>query len=220
MLRCRQRAGLFQAGRRGAAAGQKHSGISLRMARRPKGFSGERRSAFFGFQMTPTERRNLEQGAEAHRLLLAEFVRVCLPLGGASNDNGRRRASRPRPWPLVGDLGRIGNNLNQSSRAQKSFCRARDGGGYQSACQTDGAAATSDARRRSSTTIAGLSGARASGKRRGTAERRRRVRELFLEPQKPRFSHPPPIVRLLPGIALASFQGKRCVCIYKIPLST
>ena len=131
------------------------------MARRPKGFSGERRSAFFGFQMTPTERRNLEQGAEAHGLLLAEFVRTCLPLGGAAKDNGRRRAA-PEAVALVGDLGRIGNNLNQSSRAHKSFCRARRRR-ISISLPNRWSAATSDARRRSSTTIAGLSGARRAG---------------------------------------------------------
>ena len=82
------------------------------MARRPKGFSGERRSAFFGFQMTPTERRRLEEDAEAHGLLLAELVRLRLRLEGPANDNRPRRAV-PETVALVGDLGRIGNNLNQ-----------------------------------------------------------------------------------------------------------
>jgi Bacterial mobilisation protein (MobC) len=82
------------------------------MARRPKGDEGERRTEFFGFQMTPTERRKLEEEAEARGMLLAEFARLRLRLEGAANDNRSHRAA-PETVALVGELGRIGNNLNQ-----------------------------------------------------------------------------------------------------------
>jgi hypothetical protein len=83
------------------------------MARVRATYVGERRTAYFGFQLTPQERRNLERHAEERGMLMAEFVRSHLPLGAPANDAGHQRRRAREIADLLGALGRIGNNLNQ-----------------------------------------------------------------------------------------------------------
>src|SRR6516162_6226960 len=47
------------------------------MARLRTTYAGERRTAHFGFQLTPSERAELESRSEDRGMLLAEFVRAC-----------------------------------------------------------------------------------------------------------------------------------------------
>ena len=86
------------------------------MARLRATYAGERRTAHYGFQLTPSERADLEQRAEAQGMLLADFVRACCLLNHGA---GEAWASRPRlaeATALLGELGRVGNNLNQLAR--------------------------------------------------------------------------------------------------------
>lgn len=95
------------------------------MARHPGDFIGERRSAYFGFQLTPSERRNLERRAEQNGMLLAEYVRQYLPLGVPRRN--RRQAQRSLDGTaLIGELGRIGNNLNQLAKHANQTSRMPD----------------------------------------------------------------------------------------------
>ena len=48
-----------------------------KMARLRATYGGERRTSHFGFQLTPSERTDLERRAEERGMLLAEFVRAC-----------------------------------------------------------------------------------------------------------------------------------------------
>jgi Bacterial mobilisation protein (MobC) len=84
------------------------------MARHSKEYAGERYSAHLGLQLTPRQRRNLENGAEASGMVLAEFVRSYLPLGQAAARGVCKRCQ----W-AIGDLAleinRVGVNLNQLS---------------------------------------------------------------------------------------------------------
>jgi hypothetical protein len=82
------------------------------MARLRANYSGERRTEHFGFQLTPSEKTELERRATEQGMLPAEFVRASLSLGGPPvADAGMRRD--PATRELVGALGRIGNNINQ-----------------------------------------------------------------------------------------------------------
>jgi hypothetical protein len=93
------------------------------MARLRATYAGERRTAHFGFQLTPTERMDLEHRAEAQGMVLAQFVRACCLL---NNGSGGIPAARPRmrdATALLGELGRVGNNLNQLARhANRTGC--------------------------------------------------------------------------------------------------
>jgi Bacterial mobilisation protein (MobC) len=86
------------------------------MARTRTDYIGERRTEYFGFQLTPTERRNLVRGAEERGMLMAEYVRGYLPLGTLPNGTNHQQRRPPETVALVGELGRIGNNLNQLAR--------------------------------------------------------------------------------------------------------
>lgn len=58
------------------------------MARRPKGYEGERYSEFLGLQLTPSQRRSLDNAAEASGMVVAELVRSYLPFGGSRVSRG------------------------------------------------------------------------------------------------------------------------------------
>ena len=81
------------------------------MARLPANYSGERRSAHFGFQLTPGEREELKRRAKAQGVLLADYIRkrcgLDAPATPAAHIHPRDVAA------LMAELGRIGNNLNQ-----------------------------------------------------------------------------------------------------------
>jgi len=83
------------------------------MARTRADYVGERRTDRFTFQLTPTERHVLERGAEERGLLMAEYVRSHLPVALLPNGTNHQRRRSREIVALVGELGRIGNNLNQ-----------------------------------------------------------------------------------------------------------
>jgi hypothetical protein len=95
------------------------------VARHRRGFAGERRSEFFGFQLTPTERGYLERLAEASGMLKAELVRFYLPLGRPGNEPEWRRRD-PDTAALVRELSRIGNNVNQLAHQANETGRLGD----------------------------------------------------------------------------------------------
>jgi len=82
------------------------------MARHGKDYAGERYSEHFSFQLTPRQKRNLDNAAEASGTVLAEFVRSYLPLGAAAPRGVCKRCQ----W-AIGDaaleINRVGVNLNQ-----------------------------------------------------------------------------------------------------------
>lgn len=87
------------------------------MARLKATHTGERRTAHFGLQLTPSERADLERRAEARGLLLAEFVRACCFLTPPKEADTPRRGTRDATGlALVAELGRVGNNINQLAK--------------------------------------------------------------------------------------------------------
>jgi hypothetical protein len=91
------------------------------MARLRRGYKGERRTEFIGFQVTPTERQNLDRLAEQGGMPKSELIRFYLPLGPDSkprqdivgNDNKEWRRAEPWKVEAVAAINRIGNNINQ-----------------------------------------------------------------------------------------------------------
>ncbi len=88
------------------------------MARLKKGYEGERYTAHFGFDMTPTMRAALDRKAANAGLPLAEFARRTLL---ADRAGPAPAPSRPSLDPktataLLGELGKIGSNINQMAR--------------------------------------------------------------------------------------------------------
>ncbi len=86
------------------------------MARYDDAYAGERRTAHVGVQLTPSERRDLQEAAEREGARLSEYVRgLCLrrsPVAGVVA--GTRR--NPEAKALMHELAAIGNNLNQLTR--------------------------------------------------------------------------------------------------------
>jgi hypothetical protein len=86
------------------------------MPRYRKDYTGERRSTSINFQLTPTERKQIEAAAKAAGARLSEYAReLCLRrstvaaiiAGVSRNPEGRA---------LLRELAAIGNNLNQLAR--------------------------------------------------------------------------------------------------------
>jgi hypothetical protein len=86
------------------------------MARLRATYAGERRTAHFSFQLTPSERVDLARRADDRGMVLAEFVRACCLLNHGAGENGATRPRLPEATALLGELGRVGNNLNQLAR--------------------------------------------------------------------------------------------------------
>lgn len=86
------------------------------MARYEDAYTGERRTVHLGVQLTPSERRELEEAAERAGARLSQFVReLCLRRGGvAGTVAGTRR--NPAAKALADELRAIGINLNQLAR--------------------------------------------------------------------------------------------------------
>jgi Bacterial mobilisation protein (MobC) len=87
-----------------------------KMARLRATYAGERRTSHFGFQLTPSERVDLERRAEDRGMVLAEFVRACCLLNHGAGEAPGSRPRLPEATALLGELGRVGNNLNQLAR--------------------------------------------------------------------------------------------------------
>lgn len=86
------------------------------MARRRRNDVGEKRSAFIGFQVTPSERTKFEAAAAATGATLSQHAReLCLRRSGRPQVvAGTRR--NPESRELLNALMAIGNNLNQLSK--------------------------------------------------------------------------------------------------------
>jgi Bacterial mobilisation protein (MobC) len=81
------------------------------MARYRKQDAAERRTAFFGFQLTPTERAKLERRAAASGLHLSEYCRRM-----ALSDAREPAPAARDPAALRGiraEIAHVGNNWNQ-----------------------------------------------------------------------------------------------------------
>jgi hypothetical protein len=86
------------------------------MARYELAYSGERRTAHLGVQLTPSERQGLAEAAEGAGARLSDYVRsLCLQRSAAAGlVAGTRR--NPEAKALMFELTAIGNNLNQLAR--------------------------------------------------------------------------------------------------------
>lgn len=89
------------------------------MPRHRKDYSGERRTAFVGFQVTPSERAGLEEAAKLAGTTLSQLSReLCLRRAPPTVAGVRRD---PQLKALLGELTAIGNNLNQLSRMSNTM---------------------------------------------------------------------------------------------------
>jgi hypothetical protein len=84
------------------------------MARYDRGFDGERRTAFLGIQLTPTERADLDAAAHEVGAPVSAFARELLLRRGATVVASTRR--NPEAAKLMRELNAIGNLLNQIAR--------------------------------------------------------------------------------------------------------
>jgi uncharacterized protein (DUF1778 family) len=83
------------------------------MARYAKSDISERRTASLCLQLTPSERAELEAGADAAGTSLSQYVRdLCLRRAGAGTVVAQTRRN-PEARTLAYELKAIGNNLNQ-----------------------------------------------------------------------------------------------------------
>jgi mobilization protein NikA len=94
-------------------------------------YAGERRTSHFGFQLTPSERMDLERRAEDRGMVLAEFVRACCLLNPGAGETAGTRPRLPRTTALLGELGRVGTT-SISSRATPT---CRDACRKQASCE-------------------------------------------------------------------------------------
>jgi hypothetical protein len=86
------------------------------MARRKREDRGEKRTAFIGFQLTPSERAALEHGAAKVGASLSQHAReLCLRRSGGAQIVAKTRRN-PTAAALMAELAAIGNNLNQLAR--------------------------------------------------------------------------------------------------------
>ena len=86
------------------------------MARYARSDDSERRTASLCLQLTPSERAELEAGADAAGTHLSQYVRdLCLRRAGAGAVVAQTRRN-PEARVLAHELNAIGNNLNQLTR--------------------------------------------------------------------------------------------------------
>src|SRR3954454_2600763 len=103
------------------------------MARYEKSYTGERRTEFVGFYVTPTERAALDAGAALHGATMSEYARDLLMsrAGAAYAATSRRR--NPEAKAIIDamnaaghELQAIGNNLDQIARPLNATGDLRD----------------------------------------------------------------------------------------------
>jgi hypothetical protein len=83
------------------------------MARYQGGYRGERRTAHFGLQLTPSERAFLEKQAKRRGMGVAEYVREkCFKRPDKEPEVKRDPVSKE----LIHEFRALGNNLNQLAR--------------------------------------------------------------------------------------------------------
>jgi mobilization protein NikA len=71
-------------------------------------YAGERRTSHFGFQLTPSERVDLERRAEDRGMVLAEFVRACCLLNHGAGETAGTRPRLPEGDRTAGRAGARG----------------------------------------------------------------------------------------------------------------
>jgi hypothetical protein len=81
------------------------------MGRYARHDDAERRTAFFGFQLTPDERAELDAAARRQGATPSAYARECLFRRSAAIVAATRR--NPEAAALLRELSAIGNNLNQ-----------------------------------------------------------------------------------------------------------
>jgi uncharacterized protein (DUF1778 family) len=103
------------------------------LARYNRSYAGERRTEFVGFQLTPSERDELEAAAASQGAILSDFAREMLFRRAAAVVAATRR--NPEAHALFSalvaagnELNAIGNNLNQIARHLNSGGDLRDWG--------------------------------------------------------------------------------------------
>jgi uncharacterized protein (DUF1778 family) len=84
------------------------------MARYEKTYAGERRSAFLGLHLTPSERAELDSAAAVQGASVSDYSRELLFRRSAAVVAGTRR--NPEAAALARQLSALGNNLNQIAR--------------------------------------------------------------------------------------------------------
>jgi hypothetical protein len=103
------------------------------MARYDRAYAGERRTEFVGFQLTPSERDELETAATEQGASLSAYARELLFRRSAAVVAATRR--NPEARALMQELNALGNNLNQIARALNSTGDLRDWGELREALQ-------------------------------------------------------------------------------------
>ncbi|WP_158920912.1 plasmid mobilization protein [Acidisphaera sp. S103] len=101
------------------------------MARYGRAFDGERRTAFLGVQLTPTERAALEADAKRQGAQVSAYARELMFRRSAAVVAGTRRnpdasALMARLEQLAEELSRVGNNLNQIARQMNTTGELRN----------------------------------------------------------------------------------------------
>jgi hypothetical protein len=94
------------------------------MARYEKTYAGERRTAFVGLHLTPSERAELDSAASLQGASVSDYSRELLFRRSAAVVAGTRR--NPEASTLARELSAIGNNLNQIARHANATGELRD----------------------------------------------------------------------------------------------
>jgi hypothetical protein len=124
-----QRDGLFLWNKpldpRGAAA----------MPRYERNYTGEKRTEFLGFQLTPSERRQIEDAAKEAGVRLSDWARDLLLARSTEAAMLRARRRNPEAAAIMraldaaaSELNAAGNNLNQIARHLNTTGELRDWG--------------------------------------------------------------------------------------------
>ncbi len=94
------------------------------MGRYARSDATERRTAFIGIQLTPTERDELDAAAMRQGATVSAYTRECLFRRSAAIVAATRR--NPEAAALMRELSAIGNNLNQIARQLNTTGEMRD----------------------------------------------------------------------------------------------
>jgi hypothetical protein len=94
------------------------------MARYARADATERRTAFIGIQLTPSERDELDAAATKQGATVSAYTRECLFRRSAAIVAATRR--NPEAAALMRELSAIGNNLNQIARQLNTTGEMRD----------------------------------------------------------------------------------------------
>jgi uncharacterized protein (DUF1778 family) len=94
------------------------------MARYERTYSGERRTAFVGLHLTPSERAELDSAAALQGANVSDYSRELLFRRSAAVVAGTRR--NPEAATLARELSAVGNLLNQIARHANATGELRD----------------------------------------------------------------------------------------------